>query len=129
MVLVFHQHEGLEVLVANQAAGGGGGLGGVVPVCVCALFMGHIGYISLKTKNIIFFFIIKVFAKTRNYKKRSVSAVHFEAEMSVFCVSASCHLLTPDKGLFSGPLAGKLYPGRFTLDLLLEGCTSQYIYI
>lgn len=43
------------------------------PVCVCALFMGHIGYISLKTKNIIFLslfsFIIKVFAKTRNYKK------------------------------------------------------------
>lgn len=32
----------------------GGGGGGSVPVCVCALFMGHIGYISLKTKNIIF---------------------------------------------------------------------------
>lgn len=31
--------------------------------------MGHIGYISLKTKNIIFFFIIKVFVKTRNYEK------------------------------------------------------------
>lgn len=50
-----------------------GGGGGSVPVCVCALFMGHIGYISLKTKNIIFLslfsFIIKVFAKTRNYKK------------------------------------------------------------
>lgn len=61
----------------SQMSGAGhspvGGGGGSVPVCVCALFMGHIGYISLKTKNIIFLslfsFIIKVFAKTRNYKK------------------------------------------------------------
>lgn len=92
----------------NQAAGGGGGGGdGVVPVSVCALFMGHIGYISLKTKNIIFFLyhqglFVLFFAKTRNYKKkrkRSVSAVHFEADMSVLCISASCRLLTP-----SGPV-------------------------
>lgn len=83
VLLVFHQ-QGTGILVA---AGGGEG---VVPVCVCALFMGHIGYISLKTKNIIFFFIIKVFAKTRNYKKKkSVSAVHSKAEMPVFCFSAS----------------------------------------
>lgn len=55
---------GLEVLVENQAAGGGGREGGgVVPVCVCALFMGHIGYISLKKTKNIFFFIIKVFRK------------------------------------------------------------------
>lgn len=61
----------------SQMSGAGhspvGGGGGSVPVCVCALFMGHIGYISLKTKNIIFLslfsFIIKVFAKPRNYKK------------------------------------------------------------
>ena len=47
--------------------------------------MGHIGYISLKTKN-IFFFIIKVFLQkleTTKKKKKSVSAVHSEAEMPV----------------------------------------------
>lgn len=29
--------------------------GQLVPLCVCALFIDHIGYIFLKTKNIIFF--------------------------------------------------------------------------
>lgn len=92
---------------------------GVIPVCVCALFMGHIGYISLKTKN-IFFFIIKVFAKTRNYKKKkkkSVSAVHSEAQMFFF--SASCRLLTP-------PHVGKLYPGGSFMDLQPEGRASRH---
>lgn len=42
-----------------------------VPVCVCALFMGHIGYISLKTKNIFFFFLSSRFSqKLETTKKR-----------------------------------------------------------
>lgn len=41
---------------AGHSPVGGGRGGGSVPVCVCALFMGHIGYISLKTKNIIVLF-------------------------------------------------------------------------
>lgn len=62
----FFYQQGTGNLVENQAAGEGCGcvcVGGALLVpCVCALFMGHIGYISLKTKN-IFFFIIKVFRK------------------------------------------------------------------
>lgn len=62
MVLVFHQEGDWKCIEEEeyQAAGRGGV---VVPVCVCTLFMGHIGYISLKTKNNIFFFIIKSFRK------------------------------------------------------------------
>lgn len=62
VLLVFHQ-QGTGIFVDAEE-------GGVVPVCVCALFMGHIGYISLKTKNIIFFFIIKVFAKKKQKIKK-----------------------------------------------------------
>lgn len=109
----------------------------MVPVCVCALFMGHIGYISLKTKNIIFFFIIKVFAKTRNYKKKkkkkptrkkkkSVSAVHSKAEMPVFCFSASCRLLAPSR-LVLWATSGEAVSRRFILDLQPEG-SRQLIY-
>lgn len=123
----------------SQMSGAGhspvGGGGGSVPVCVCALFMGHIGYISLKTKNIIFLslfsFIIKVFAKTRNYKKKpqSVSAVHSEAETPDFCFSASCRLLTLS-GLVSPSHAWeKLYPGGSLWTSKPEGCASQYTRI
>ena len=93
-----------------MAAGGGEG---VVPVCVCALFMGHIGYISLKTKNIIFFFIIKVFAKTRNYKRKKkclfqLCTPKLRCLCSVFLQAAA---YSPRLGSFSGPHLGKLYPG------------------
>lgn len=111
MVLVFHQQETGNV-VKNHAGcrwrrrGGGG------TVCVCELFMGHIGYISLKTKN-IFFFIIEVFSQkletSKKKKKEVFSSVHSEAEMCS-CFSASCRLLPPS-GLILGPRVGKLYPG------------------
>lgn len=86
----------------------------MVPVCVCALFMGHIGYISLKTKNIIFFFIIKVFSQkleTTKKKKKCLFQLctpKLRCLCSVFLQAAA---YSPRLGSFSGPHLGKLYPG------------------
>lgn len=119
---------------AGHSPVGGGRGGGSVPVCVCALFMGHIGYISLKTKNIIFLFFplsSRFLQKLETTKKtpQSVSAVHSEAETPDFCFSASCRLLTLS-GLVSPSHAWeKLYPGGSLWTSKPEGCASQYTRI
>lgn len=104
MVLVFHQGTGLQE--------GQKGEGRLVPVCVCALFIGHIGYISLKTKN-IFFFIIKVFAKTRNTKKKKKNQFQLcTPRLRCFCASRA---FTPRLGSFYGPHQGSLCLGGVLL--------------
>lgn len=119
---------------AGHSPVGGGRGGGSVPVCVCALFMGHIGYISLKTKNIIFLFFplsLRFLQKLETTKKKtqSFSAVHSEAETPDFCFSASGRLLTLS-GLVSPSHAWeKLYPGGSLWTSKPEGCASQYTRI
>lgn len=103
-------------------------MGVVVPVCVCALFMGHIGYISLKTKN-VFFFIIKVFSQKleTTKKKKKKKKVCFSCALQGLCsVSASCRLLTPS-GLVLWATCGEAVSRWFISDLQSEGRASQYI--
>lgn len=70
MVLGFSHHQGNLVEIYKLQKLGAAG----PPLCVCALFIDHIGYIFLKIPKTLSFFIIKVFAKTE--KKSVVSAVH-----------------------------------------------------
>lgn len=102
-------------------------------MCLCTVYGSHRVHLFKNQKHYLslFSFIIKVFAKTRNYKKKnqSFSAVHSEAETPDFCFSASGRLLTLS-GLVSPSHAWeKLYPGGSLWTSKPEGCASQYTRI
>lgn len=118
---------------AGHSPVGGGRGGGSVPVCVCALFMGHIGYISLKTKNIIVLFFplsSRFLQKPETTKKNhSLFQLCTLRQRRLICFSASCRLLTLS-GLVSPSHAWeKLYPGGSLWTSKPEGCASQYTRI
>lgn len=74
----FHHQGNLVEIYMLQKLGGSWS-----PLCVCALFIDHIGYIVLKIPKTLSFFIIKVFAKTEKTKQKKtlVSAVHSKAKV------------------------------------------------
>lgn len=90
--------------------------GGFSPcMCLCTVYGSHRVHLFKNQKHLFLyhqgFCLVFFFAKTRNEKKKSVSAVHSKAKMPVFCFSASCRLLTPIWAPSAGHMWGKLYPG------------------
>lgn len=86
--------------------------GQLVPLCVCALFIDHIGYIFLKTKKMIFLHHQNL---QKLEKKNLFFAVHSKAE--VFPLSSPL-----------GPKAGSL-EGIGRLDLCYEVMTESFQHI
>lgn len=103
-------------------------------MCLCTVYGSHRVHLFKNQKHYrsLFSFIIKVFAKTRNYKKNhSLFQLCTLRQRCLICFSASCRLLTLS-GLVSPSHAWeKLYPGGSLWTSKPEGCASQYtrIYI
>lgn len=105
--------------IATYHAGGWGG-GGGSSLFICELFLGHIGYISLKTKNILHFFIIIFLAKT--YKKKKSQKKCLSGALGGRDVCAVTAVFSPCTASF---LRGCCKSSRFlSLDLQPEGGTS-----
>lgn len=103
---------------------------GVVPVCIFVHCL-WLGYIFLKTKNIIFFFNIKVFAKSRNYNKKKTKKKICESLLQRctprlrWLCPLQAAAFSPRVGSFCGPHVGEAV--CITSDLQPEGRASQHI--